>query len=213
MKVTSAATAAVGVSAVALATVKSRSPSPLQLYSSTSTSSAQQAVTVDPFAAQSITLNVNGAPYVVSVEPRDMLVNVLREDIGLVGTKRPCNRMQCGGCAVLIDGALQYSCTYPAIRLGNGQQILTTEAGVGAKNPDPVISTLQQAWVTEDAGQCAYCGPGQIMSAAALLKTNPNPTVAEIKTALSGNLCRCGAYLAIIAAVQAAATSLQGKGT
>jgi aerobic-type carbon monoxide dehydrogenase small subunit (CoxS/CutS family) len=186
---------------------------PLQLYNGTSSTSTQtQTVTVDPYAAQSVTLNVNGANYTVSVEPRDMLVNVLREDIGLIGTKRPCNRMQCGGCAVIIDGALLYSCTYPAIRLGNGQKILTTEAGVGAKSPDPVISALQQAWVTEDAGQCAYCGPGQIMSAAALLKVNANPTVAQIKTALSGNLCRCGAYIAIIAAVQAAATNLKGTG-
>jgi len=210
MKTATAATAVVGASAVALTSIK-----PLELYTSTSaisTSSGQQSMTVDPFAEQTVTLIVNGANYTVSVEPRDMLCNVLREDIGLIGTKRPCNRGECGGCAVLIDGVVHYSDNYPAIRLGNGQQILTVEAGVGAKNPDPVISALQQAWVTEDAGQCAYCGPGMIMSAAGLLKTNTNPTVAQIKAALSGNICRCGAYVAIIAAVQAAAASLQGTG-
>lgn len=208
MKTATAATAVVGASAVALTSIK-----PLELYTSTSsTSSNQQTATVDPFAAQTVTLIVNGASYAVSVEPRDMLGNVLREDLGLIGTKRPCNRGECGGCAVLIDGVVHYSDNYPAIRLGNGQQILTVEAGVGAKNPDPVISALQQAWVTEDAGQCAYCAPGMIMSAAGLLKANANPTVAQIKAALSGNICRCGAYIAIIAAVQAAATSLQGTG-
>ena len=97
--------------------------------------------------------------------------------LGIIGTKRPCNRMQCGGCTVLIDGLAHYSCTYPALRLGNGQKILTTEGGVGAKNPDAVISALQNAWVAEDAGQCSYCGPGQIMAASALLKSNPSPTV------------------------------------
>jgi aerobic-type carbon monoxide dehydrogenase small subunit (CoxS/CutS family) len=201
LKGTIAATAVVGVGGLAL-----------KGSSLAATTTSQTPTSSDPFAAQTITLIVNGTDYQVSVEPRDMLVNVLREDLGLIGTKRPCNRMECGGCAVLIDGTLQYSCTYPAIRLGNGQQILTTEAGVGAKSPDPVISALQQAWVTEDAGQCAYCGPGQIMSAAALLKSNTNPTVPEIKMALSGNLCRCGAYLAIINAVQAATTTLQGSG-
>lgn len=184
----------------------------LQVGTTTQQTTTEQSTTSDPFASQLVTLNVNGESYQVSVEPRDMLVNVIREDLGLIGTKRPCNRMECGGCTVLVDGRAQYSCTYPAIRLGNGQQILTVEGGVGAKSPDPVVSALQEAWVQEDAGQCAYCAPGQIMQAAGLLKANPTPAVADIKKALSGNICRCGAYLAIIAAVQAAASSLQGSG-
>ena len=173
-----------------------------------------QTTSNDPFASQLITLNVNGMNYPVTVQPRDMLVNVIRDTIGLTGTKRPCNRQECGGCTVLIDNVPYNSCNYIALR-AQGKKILTTEGGVastakGAPAPDPVIAALHTAFVEEDGGQCAYCSPGQIMAAAGLLKQNTNPTVDEIKTAQSGNLCRCGNYLNIIRSVQAAAQALGG---
>ena len=160
---------------------------------------------LEPGAKRLITLNVNGQDYAAEVEARDMLVNVLRENLGLVGTKRPCNRMECGGCTVIIDGKPYYSCTYLAIRAA-GKKILTVEG----RDYDPVIKALQDAWHESDASQCGYCQPGQIMSATALLKSNPNPTVDEIKQAMSGNLCRCGTYRNIIEATQLASKNLRG---
>jgi len=159
----------------------------------------------DPFAEQTITLNVNGQDYTVTVEPRDMLVNVIREDIGLIGTKRPCNRMECGGCTVVMDGKPYYSCTYLATR-AQGRAILTVES------TDPVVQAIQQAWVPNDASQCGYCQEGRIMAATALLKSNSNPTVPEIMAGLEGVLCRCGTYINVIAAMQQAAQSVQALG-
>ncbi|MDG6995643.1 MAG: (2Fe-2S)-binding protein [Nitrososphaerota archaeon] len=204
LKGTVAAAAVVGVSGAVIG--KSR------LASSQSTVVATQQT--DPFASQNITLNVNGVDYPVTVEPRDMLVNVIREQIGLIGTKRPCNRMECGGCSILIDGVPYNSCQYIALR-AIGKKILTTEAGVastaaGAPAPDPIVAALQSAFVEDDGGQCGFCSPGEIMTATALLKQNPNPTVDEIKAALAGNLCRCGDYPNIIASVQLAAKNLGG---
>jgi aerobic-type carbon monoxide dehydrogenase small subunit (CoxS/CutS family) len=161
--------------------------------------------TLDPFEPRQITLNINGKDYKVLVEPREMLVNVLREKIGLIGTKRPCNRMECGGCTVLIDDKPYYACTYLAIR-AQGKRILTVEG----RDVDPILRTLQDAWVEADASQCGYCQPGMLMSATALLKKNPNPTVEEIKSAMAGNLCRCGTYMNIIEAIQIASRRLRG---
>jgi aerobic-type carbon monoxide dehydrogenase small subunit (CoxS/CutS family) len=160
---------------------------------------------LEPGAKRLITLNVNGQNYAAEVEARDMLVNVLRENLGLIGTKRPCNRMECGGCTVVIDEKPYYSCTYLAIR-AVGKKILTVEG----RDHDPVIKALQDAWHESDASQCGYCQPGQIMSATALLKSNPNPTLDEIKQAMSGNLCRCGTYRNIIEATQLASKNLRG---
>jgi len=161
--------------------------------------------TTDPFGERTVTLNVNGTNYNVNVWPRTMLVDVLRESMGLIATKRPCNRNECGACTVLIDNKAYESCNFLAIR-AQGHKIITGEGGAA----DPVVSALQQAWVTADGGQCTYCGPGQISSAAALLKVNTNPSIDDIKAALSGNLCRCGNYTHIINAVQLAATNLGG---
>ena len=156
-------------------------------------------------SAVAIKLNVNGKDYFVNVEPRDMLVNVIREQLGLTGTKRPCNRMECGGCTVLIDGKPNYSCTYLAIR-AQGKKILTIEGS----NVEPVLKALQNAWHEMDASQCGYCQEGQLMSATAILKSNPHPTVDEIKAGMSGNLCRCGTYMNIIEAIQLASKNLGG---
>ena len=156
-------------------------------------------------SAATIQLNVNGKNYYATVEPRDMLVNVLREQLGLTGTKRPCNRMECGGCTVLIDDKPYYSCTYLAIR-AQGKKILTVE-GSGV---EPVLKALQNAWHETDASQCGYCQEGQLMSATALLRSNPAPTVDQIKAGMSGNLCRCGTYMNIIEAIQLASKNLRG---
>ena len=195
----SAGTAAVaGVTALALET---------RSYAQSSSSSTTPAspVSTDPFAMIPITLTVNGATYTATVEPRAMLVNVLRENFNLTGTKRPCNRQECGGCTVLVDNKPFYSCTYLAVR-AQGHQIETVEGGA----KDPVLAAIQTAWVPADASQCGYCQPGRVMAATGLLKSNPNPTTDEIKAGLEGVLCRCGTYLNAITAVQNAATSLKG---
>ncbi len=206
LKGTLAVGAVVGVSAVALASER-------PALAETSVTSSQQAVTVDPFALQSVTFTVNGLSQTVFVEPRETLALVLRETLGLVGTKIACNRMSCGACTVLIDGAPHESCQYLAVWAA-GKNILTTEAGVASSTTgpaaDPVVAALQSAWLEKDGGQCCFCSPGNIMAATALLKANPNPSVDDIKTALSGNLCRCGNYLNIIASIQLAATNLGG---
>jgi len=177
--------------------------------------SAQTAATIDSYAARQITIKVNGVNQSVLVEPRTTLAEVLRDNLGLIGTKIACNRMECGACTVLVNGAPCNSCQYLAF-WADGRSVLTVEAGISAAapnsevSPDPVISALQYAWVEQDGGQCAYCSPGMIMAATALLKRNPNPSIDDIKAALSGNLCRCGNYPNIIASIQLAAKNLGG---
>jgi aerobic-type carbon monoxide dehydrogenase small subunit (CoxS/CutS family) len=216
LKGTATAAAVVGVSSVS---VKSMQFKPVREQSSSSSSSSTSTiqtntatlpppavvVATSPTSARTIALNVNGTNYSVNVEPRSMLVDVLREDLNLIATKRPCNRMSCGACTVLIDGVPHESCNFMAIR-AVGHAIVTAEIATN----DPVVNALQQAWVTADGAQCGFCGPGMIMAATALLKANPNPSVDDIKEALSGNLCRCGNYVHEIAAVQLAAANLGG---
>jgi len=197
LKVSAGTAAVAGVTALAL---ESRTFA----QSSTTTGTAAQTST-DPFAMVPITLTVNGTTYTATVEPRAMLVNVLRENFNLTGTKRPCNRQECGGCTVMIDGKAFYSCTFLAVR-AQGHQITTVEG----TSTDKVLAALQTAWVPADASQCGYCQPGRLMAATALLHSNPNPTVDEIKAGLEGVLCRCGTYLNAITAVQNAATALGG---
>lgn len=203
IKVGAATAVVAGVAVTALEAGSASGATQLDAGSST-TSAAQD----DPFANISVSMNVNGATYSASVEPRAMLVNVLRENFGLTGVKRPCNRQECGGCTVLVDGVPRYSCTYLASR-ASGHTIMTVEDGQ-LSTPDPVLAAIQAAWVPNDASQCGFCQPGRIMAATALLKSNPNPTVDEIKAGLQGVLCRCGTYVNVIAAVQAAAQTLNG---
>jgi aerobic-type carbon monoxide dehydrogenase small subunit (CoxS/CutS family) len=199
------AAAVVGVS-VAMKGMRFKDSSTTTIQTNTAKASASPPiVATDPAGQRTITLNVNGKNYNVNVYPRSMLVDVLRDTMGLIATKRPCNRMECGACTVLIDGAPHDSCGVLAIRAA-GHNIVTSEIATG----DPVVNVLQQAWVTADGAQCGYCSPGYIMASTALLKANPTPTVADIKEALSGNLCRCGNYPHIIAAVQLAASNLGG---
>jgi nicotinate dehydrogenase subunit A len=148
-----------------------------------------------------VTLVVNGRKREVRAEPDTPLLYVLRDELGLNGAKFGCGLGQCGACTVLRDGRAIRSCIAPVGQL-EGAQITTLEGLIG---PGGRLHRLQQAFLDEQAGQCAYCIPGMVMSAAALLKAKPKPTEAEIRQALNGNLCRCGSHDRILHAVQRAA--------
>jgi isoquinoline 1-oxidoreductase alpha subunit len=146
-------------------------------------------------------LNVNGKELVVNdVDEATPLLWVLRDHLGLVGTKYGCGVAQCGACTVHLNGAPIRSCSVPASAVV-GQQITTIE-GLAK---DGKLNAVQAAWIEHDVAQCGYCQAGQIMSATALLKSNPKPTDADIDAAMSGNLCRCGTYIRIRKAIHAAA--------
>jgi isoquinoline 1-oxidoreductase alpha subunit len=151
-----------------------------------------------------ITLTVNGKTHQLDVEPEAPLLWVLRDELGLTGTKFGCGIAQCGACTVQVDGAAARSCTLPVSRVA-GKSVLTIE-GLSPDASHPV----QVAWAAEDVPQCGYCQSGQIMAAAAFLKTNPNPTDADIDRQLT-NLCRCGTYPRIRKAIHRAAALAAGK--
>ena len=148
----------------------------------------------------SITLNVNGVAFPVSIEPGRNLVSVLRTELGLTGTKEGCDDCECGACMVLIDGRPVNSCSYLAAQAAD--RAITTVEGV-MQGDD--LHPLQQALLDEGGVQCGFCTPGMIMSATALLADNRNLSEEEVRIGLSGNLCRCTGYVKILAAVQAAA--------
>ncbi|HEY6929094.1 MAG TPA: (2Fe-2S)-binding protein [Thermoanaerobaculia bacterium] len=147
-----------------------------------------------------VSLKVNGQSHQLLVEPRVVLVDALRDRIGLTGTKTVCGRGACGACTVLVDGAAQCSCLLLAVEVA-GKSITTIE---GLKS-DNRLSPIQQAFVEADALQCGFCTSGMVMSCKALLDRNPHPTRAEIREAVAGNLCRCGTYPHVFAAVEKAA--------
>jgi isoquinoline 1-oxidoreductase subunit alpha len=146
------------------------------------------------------TILVNGSEQHVEVEPEKSLLYVLRDDLGLTGTKYGCGEGQCGACTVLVDGTPERSCRLPVSAL-TGKKITTIE---GLSRGDR-LHPLQQAFLDVEAFQCAYCTPGMIVSAAGLLERTPNPTDQEIISHMDGNICRCGAYDRIIEAVHRAA--------
>lgn len=147
-----------------------------------------------------VQLSVNGQRHALALEPRRVLLDVLRDDLGLTGAKKVCDMGNCGACTVLVDGRPMYSCLMLA--LDWREAAITTIEGLGEPGQlDPV----QQAFITADAYQCGFCTPGQIMSVKGLLDTTPEPTDAQIMRALSGNLCRCGAYGNIMRAARIAA--------
>ncbi|MFQ5827363.1 MAG: (2Fe-2S)-binding protein [Dehalococcoidia bacterium] len=148
----------------------------------------------------SIKLKVNGDIYEVDVEPRRTLLEVLRESLGLTGTKRGCDDGNCGTCTVLVDGEPLNSCLLLAVE-AQGKEILTIEGLAQGGELHPV----QRAFVEHGAIQCGFCTPGMILSAKALLDRDPHPSAAEVKRALAGNFCRCTGYAKIIEAVLAAA--------
>lgn len=137
-----------------------------------------------------MSLNINGRTRRVDVLPQETLAYTLRYKLGLTGTKIGCNRGECGACTVLIDDISNYSCSTLTHSVRGGQ-VLTVE---GLQRPDGTLHPVQQAFIDELGPQCGFCTPGQIMSAVALLKENPNPTRREAQQAMAGNLCRCGAY-------------------
>jgi xanthine dehydrogenase YagT iron-sulfur-binding subunit len=151
-----------------------------------------------------VRLRVNGSMYVLDVEPRCTLLDALRSQLHFTGTKKVCNMGECGACTILLNGRAVYSCLLLAVEC-EGHDILTIEGLSEGDRLDPI----QQAFIEEDAFQCGFCTPGQIMSVRALLHHNPSPSVEEIQNALSGNLCRCGAYPRILAAAQTAARAYQ----
>ena len=147
-----------------------------------------------------INLHINGTDRAVLVEPRWTLLYVLREVIGLTATKEGCSRGECGACTVLMDGVPRYACMTLAVE-AEGRHITTLEGLMQGEELGPV----QTAFLEEDAFQCGYCTPGQIMSVQGLLEKTPRPSMDEIRIGVSGNLCRCGAYNNIFRAAQNAA--------
>ena len=154
-----------------------------------------------------ITLTVNGVKHRLLAEPRWSLLYILREKLGLTGTKPGCERGECGSCTVLINGLPAYSCMILAPE-AEGHEIETIEGLMNGKEPGMV----QKAFLEEDAFQCGYCTPGQIMAVEGLLRRNPDPDDDEIRIAVSGNLCRCGAYEHIFKAAKRAVESKKAKG-
>ena len=148
---------------------------------------------------------LNGERRSLEVDTRRTLLDVLRDELGLTGTKRGCDRGECGACVVLLDGLPVNSCMTLAALLTDGESVETVEglARGGALSP------IQRAFLENDGAQCGFCSPGFLMSATALLRANPDPTDAEIKDALAGNICRCNAYGRIIASVRAAAKAMR----
>ena len=152
-----------------------------------------------------VTLTINGAPHAVEVEPRALLVQVLRDDLNLTGTHVGCDTSQCGACTVLIDGHAVKSCTVFALQ-AEGQAITTIE-GIGSAEK---LHPLQAAFWEKHGLQCGFCTPGMILCAADLLGRNPDPSEVEIRHAIEGNLCRCTGYQNIVAAIQSAAAAMRG---
>ena len=141
-------------------------------------------------AERLITLNINGRSRPVDVMPSETLAYTLRYKLDLTGTKIGCNRGECGACTVLIDGVPNYSCSVLTHNVKD-KAVISIE---GVKAADGTLHAVQQAFVAENSPQCGFCTPGQVMSAVALLNSNPSPTREEVRAGLSGNLCRCGAY-------------------
>ncbi|MBX2894495.1 MAG: (2Fe-2S)-binding protein [Cyclobacteriaceae bacterium] len=147
-------------------------------------------------------LTVNGKKQTVEADPATPVLWVLRDHLNLVGTKFGCGMAQCGACTIHVNGSATRSCMLPVSSVGD--QRITTIEGLSEKGDHPV----QKAWLEHDVPQCGYCQAGQIMSAAALLKENPNPTDEQIETAMNGNICRCGTYVRIKAAIKTASQNL-----
>jgi len=156
------------------------------------------------YSKKQITLTVNEKKISMIVEPHETLLDVLRDNLNLTGAKKICDRGECGGCTVLLDGKPVYSCMFLAIR-ADGAKITTVE-GLAQKDK---LHPVQQAFIDKDAYQCGFCTPGFVLSSVAFLNSNTNPNTEDIKKALSGNLCRCGNYFKIYQAVDQAAKQMR----
>lgn len=158
-------------------------------------------------ASETVTIEVtvNGKTYRRAVEPRMLLVEFIREELGLTGTHIGCDTSYCGACTVVLDGEAVKSCTLLAVQ-ADGGEIVTVE---GLEREDGALHPLQQAFSQHHGLQCGYCTPGMLMSSLALLADNPAPSRKDIRKRLAGNVCRCTGYQGIVAAVEAAAKALQ----
>jgi xanthine dehydrogenase YagT iron-sulfur-binding subunit len=156
-------------------------------------------------SAQALSITVNGRSHVIEIDSRTSLLDLLRERLGLTGTKKGCDHGQCGACTVHVDGRRIASCLSLAIQ-ANGRKVTTIE---GLAGPDEALHPMQQAFIDHDALQCGYCTSGQIMAAVACVREGHASTVEQIREYMSGNICRCGAYALIVAAIQDAAPSIQ----
>lgn len=155
-----------------------------------------------------VSLLVNGVRHDVSIKPWRTLLEVLRENLFLTGTKRSCGEGQCGTCTVLIDGKAVNSCLYLAVE-AEGRDILTIE---GPVEGDPALEKIQQSFVSKGAIQCGFCTPGMVIATKSFLSENPTPSEDDIRDALVGHLCRCTGYVQIIEAIQDAASQLEHEG-
>ena len=161
---------------------------------------------IGPEGAALVALRVNGEPVEVAFSPHKTLLEVLREDLRLTGTKHGCELGECGTCAVLVDGKPVLSCLVLGLEC-EGRHVETVEGMAGAQGLHP----LQKAFADLGAAQCGYCTPGFLLTAKALLDEKPNPTLEEVKEALAGNLCRCTGYIKIFEAVELAAAWMRGE--
>ena len=150
-----------------------------------------------------VTLQVNGMPYPLELEPGRTLLSVLRVELGLTSSKEGCDDSECGACMVLVDGQPVNSCSYLALQ-SDGRDVTTVEGLASGTTLHP----LQRAFLEHGGVQCGFCTPGMLISATALLAANPDPTEDEIRAGLSGNLCRCTGYVGIVAAVQSASAEV-----
>lgn len=154
-----------------------------------------------------LSMILNGKDVSVEVDPGDLLVHVLRDKLGLIGTKVACGEGECGACTVLVDGLSVTSCIYPALK-AQGREVTTIEGLAEGGRLHPI----QQAFVDVTAPQCGYCIPGMVLSAKALLDQNPHPARDEIKEGISGNICRCTGYYQIVEAIELAAQRMAEEG-
>jgi xanthine dehydrogenase YagT iron-sulfur-binding subunit len=158
----------------------------------------------DPARTVSVRLTVNGTPHLLSLDPRSSLLDVLRELLALTGAKKGCDHGQCGACTVHLDGRSVLSCLTPAVQ-ADGRQVTTIE-GLSPLGSD--LHPMQQAFIEHDALQCGYCTPGQIMAAVSCVSEGHATSPEQIREYMSGNICRCGAYVGIVAAIQDAALKM-----
>jgi xanthine dehydrogenase YagT iron-sulfur-binding subunit len=176
-----------------------------RMFEAPSGAKAQPGTGGDPAHAVSVRLTVNGTSHTLSLDPRSSLLDVLRELLGLTGAKKGCDHGQCGACTVHLDGRGVVSCLTPAVQ-AEGRQVTTIE---GLAPPGGDLHPMQQAFIDHDALQCGYCTPGQIMAAVACVSQGHANSPEQIREYMSGNICRCGAYVGIVAAIQDATPKMR----